>query len=76
VPALRLRLLSIAACLAVTGRRRLLHLAATAPFTDLALDALRRLDALAAPVVRGRTVPTTRTASGPVDPGDHPDDTS
>ena len=46
---LRLRLLSIAGRLAVTGRRRLLHLAATAPFTDLALDALDRLDALAAP---------------------------
>jgi hypothetical protein len=46
---LRLRLLSIAGRLAVTGRRRLLHLAATAPFTDLALDALHRLDALAAP---------------------------
>jgi len=40
---LRLRLLSIA------GRRRLLHLAATAPFTDLARDALHRLDARAAP---------------------------
>jgi len=46
---LRLRLLSIAGRLAVTGRRRLLHLAATAPFTDLALDGLHRLDALAAP---------------------------
>lgn len=46
---LRLRLLSIAGRLAVTGRRRLLHLAATAPFTDLALDALHRLDARAAP---------------------------
>src|SRR4051794_10212684 len=46
---LRLRMLSIAGRLAVTGRRRLLHLAATAPFTDLALDALDRLDALAAP---------------------------
>jgi hypothetical protein len=46
---LRLRLLSIAGRLAVTGRRRLLHLAATAPFTDLALDALQRLDALTAP---------------------------
>ena len=41
---LRLRLLSIAGRLAVTGRRRLLHLAATAPFTALALQAL---DALA-----------------------------
>ena len=46
---LRLRLLSIAGRLAVTGRRRRLHLAATAPFTALALEALRRLDALAAP---------------------------
>jgi Transposase DDE domain group 1 len=46
---LRLRLLSIAGRLAVTGRRCWLHLAATAPFTDLALDGLRRLDALAAP---------------------------
>ena len=46
---LRLRLLSIAGRLAVTGRRRLLHLAATAPFIDLALDALARLDALAVP---------------------------
>ena len=46
---LRLRLLSIPARHAVTGRRRLLHLAATAPFTDLALDALHRLDALASP---------------------------
>src|SRR3954470_3792913 len=46
---LRLRLLSIAGRLAVTGRRRLLHLAASAPFTDLTLGALGRLDALAAP---------------------------
>jgi hypothetical protein len=46
---LRLRLLSIAGRLAATGRRRWLHLAVTAPFTDLALDALHRLDALAAP---------------------------
>jgi Transposase DDE domain group 1 len=46
---LRLRLLSIAGRLAATGRRRLLHLAASAPFTALALDALRRLDARAAP---------------------------
>jgi hypothetical protein len=46
---LRLRLLSIAGRLAASGRRRWLHLAATAPFTDLALDALHRLDALAAP---------------------------
>jgi len=46
---LRLRLLSIAGRLAASGRRRWLHLAATAPFTNLALDALHRLDALAAP---------------------------
>ena len=46
---LRLRLLSIAGRRAVTGRRRWLHLAAAAPFTDLVLDALHRLDALAAP---------------------------
>jgi hypothetical protein len=41
---LRLRLLSIPARHAVTGRRRLLHLAATAPFTALALHALAALD--------------------------------
>jgi hypothetical protein len=46
---LRPRLFSIAGRLAVTGRRRLLHLAATAPFTDLALGACHRLDPLAAP---------------------------
>jgi hypothetical protein len=46
---LRLRLLSIAGRLAASGRRRWLHLAATAPFTNLALDAVHRLDALAAP---------------------------
>jgi hypothetical protein len=46
---LRLRLLSIAGRLAATGRRRLLHLAASAPCTALALDGLRRLDAWAAP---------------------------
>jgi hypothetical protein len=46
---LRLRLLSVAGRLAVTGRRRQLHLAATAPFTDLALHGLNRLEALAAP---------------------------
>jgi len=44
-----LRLLSIAGWLALSGRRRWLHLAATAPFTDLLLDALRRLDVRAAP---------------------------
>jgi Transposase DDE domain group 1 len=46
---LRLRLLSIAGRLAVTGRRRWLHLATSAPFAGLALDGLARLDALAAP---------------------------
>ena len=46
---LRLRLLSIAGRLAATGRRRWLHLAAAAPFLDVLLDALSRLDALAAP---------------------------
>jgi hypothetical protein len=43
---LRLRLLSIPARHARTGRRRLLHLAATAPFTALALHALAALDQL------------------------------
>jgi hypothetical protein len=42
---LRLRLLSIPGRHARTGRRRVLHLAATAPFTELALDALARLTA-------------------------------
>jgi Transposase DDE domain group 1 len=46
---LRLRLLTIAGRLATTGRRAWLHLAQPAPFTGLALDGLRRLDALAAP---------------------------
>jgi hypothetical protein len=46
---LRLRLFSIPARHARTGRRRLLHLAATAPFTALALDALDRLHTLTAP---------------------------
>ncbi len=46
---LRLRLLSIAGRLAATGRRTWLHLAQPAPFTGVVLDALRRLDALAAP---------------------------
>jgi hypothetical protein len=40
---LRLRLFSIPARHARTGRRRLLHLAATAPFTELALHALNAL---------------------------------
>jgi Transposase DDE domain group 1 len=43
---LRLRLLSIPARHARTGRRRLLHLAATAPFTTLALSALAALHTL------------------------------
>jgi hypothetical protein len=46
---LRLRLLSIAGRLAVTGCRCWLHLAATAPWIDLALIGLRRLEALAVP---------------------------
>jgi hypothetical protein len=44
---LRLRLLSIPARHARTGRRRLLHLAATAPFTALVLQALAALDRMA-----------------------------
>jgi hypothetical protein len=43
---LRLRLFSIPARHACTGRRRLLHLAATAPFTTLALQALAALTRL------------------------------
>jgi hypothetical protein len=43
---LRLRLLSLPARHARTGRRRLLHLAATAPFTALVLQALAALDRL------------------------------
>jgi len=53
---LRLRLLSIPARHARTGRRRLLHLAAAAPFTALALqalDALARLTGPAAPPAPG-----------------------
>jgi hypothetical protein len=46
---LRLRLLAIPARYAVTGRRRLLHLAATAPFTALALQALAALNRLTPP---------------------------
>jgi hypothetical protein len=46
---LRLRLLSIPARHARTGRRRLLHLAATAPFTALALQALDALARLSGP---------------------------
>jgi hypothetical protein len=52
---LRLRLFSIPARAARTGRRRLLHLAATAPFTALALQALDALTRLTA---------TPRVASG------------
>jgi hypothetical protein len=46
---LRLRLLSIPARYALTGRRRLLHPAATAPFTALALQALHALARLSGP---------------------------
>src|SRR4051812_27313934 len=52
---LRLRLFSIPARYARTGRRRLLHLAAAAPFTALALEALAELTRLTA---------TPRIASG------------
>jgi hypothetical protein len=45
---LRLRLFSIPARHARTGRRRLLHLAATAPFTALTLQALATLTRLTA----------------------------
>src|SRR4051812_12112190 len=69
---LRLRLLSIAGRLAATGRRRLLHLAASAPFTALALDALRRLDARAAPGCPAPLRPDNPHRPGPVEPGDHP----
>jgi hypothetical protein len=51
---LRLRLLAIPARYAVTGRRRLLHLAATAPFTALALQALIALGQMTA---RARPAP-------------------
>ncbi len=46
---LRLRLLTIPARHARTGRRRLLHLAATAPFTALALQALDALARVSGP---------------------------
>ena len=46
---LRLRLFSIPARAARTGRRRLLHLAATAPFTNLVLAGLEALARLTAP---------------------------
>jgi hypothetical protein len=69
---LRLRLLPIPARHARTGRRRLLHLAATAPFTALALqalDALARLGGPAAAPAPGwppaLPAPTTATTPGP-----------
>jgi hypothetical protein len=46
---LRLRLFSIPARHARTGRRRLLHLAAAAPFTALVLQALEALARLTTP---------------------------
>lgn len=46
---LRLRLFTIPAALARTGRRILLHLATKAPWAELSIDALRRLRALAVP---------------------------
>jgi len=52
---LRLRLFSIPARAARTGRRRLLHLAATAPFTALVLQALHALARLTAPPPRAAT---------------------
>lgn len=52
---LRLRLFSIPARYARTGRRRLLHLAATAPFTALILAALDALARLTAPPPRAAT---------------------
>src|SRR3954468_2064042 len=55
---LRLRLFSIPARAAHTGRRRMLHLAATAPFTALVLQALATLARLTAP-------PPPAAAGGP-----------
>jgi len=46
---LRLRLFTVPATLARTGRRVLLHLASRAPWAGLALDAIGRLRALAVP---------------------------
>ena len=46
---LRLRLFTIPAALARTGRRVLLHLATKAPWAELAADAIHRLRALAVP---------------------------
>jgi hypothetical protein len=73
---LRLPLLSIAGPLAATGRRTWLHLARPAPFTGLALDGLRRVDALIAPRLTTAT-PSRRPllTHGLVEPGDHPHDT-
>ena len=48
---LRLRLFSIPARVARTGRRRLLHLAASAPFTALVLAGLHALDRLTTPPI-------------------------
>jgi hypothetical protein len=50
---LRLRLLTIPARYALTNRRRLLHLAASAPFTALALQALAALAQLTARAAPG-----------------------
>jgi hypothetical protein len=46
---LRIRLFTVPAALARTGRRVLLHLATKAPWAQLAADALRQLRALAVP---------------------------
>ncbi len=46
---LRLRLFTVPAALARTGRRILLHLAAKAPWAQLVTDAIKRLRALAVP---------------------------
>jgi hypothetical protein len=68
---LRLRLLSLPARHARTGRRRRLHLAATAPFTALALQALAALDRLTSAqrhrhqADRTVLVPTTGEPTGP-----------
>lgn len=52
---LRLRLFSIPARYARTGRRRLLHLAATAPFTALVLAARHALARLTTPPPKAAT---------------------
>lgn len=46
---LRLRLFTIPATIARSGRRTLLHLAEKAPWADHAIEAIRRLRQLAAP---------------------------